>query len=38
VPLVSPQGAAVAVEFRDDPQPAWREDHGRPGIPRLPGV
>lgn len=26
------------VEFRRDPQPAWREDHGRAGVPRLPGV
>lgn len=35
VPL---QAAAGPVESRDDPQPAWREDHGRPGVPRLPGV
>lgn len=35
VPL---QPAAGPVEFRHDPQPAWREDHGRAGIPRLPGV
>lgn len=38
VPLASPRGAAGPVESRDDPQSAWREDHGRPGVPRLPGV